>query len=301
MASKAENVEFPLVCIGMPVLNGGWRVRRALRSLVNQTYRPIQIVISNNFSDDGTAEVVDDFARGYDHVGAIHQTRRVTALDNFLAVLRGAESPYFMWAAHDDYWEPDFVEACVRALQHAPEAEFAMARSRIESDFSRVLSFSPKDLDFIELEDPKARVMYFTAQPFGDNHKDNIVYALWRRKALEHSLLRICQILSYVRIGGCMCEYILAHHRGVLVRGHLKFRKYYAKIPPGSSLDRVLTRTRFALGLRRRSVSKERRFIDELRAVLLATNLGKDFIEDVVRANIYHMDTGRSGLHKFNR
>ena len=41
---------------------------------------------------------------------------------NFLFVLRKATSPYFMWAAHDDWWAPEFVAENLAALQALPEA-----------------------------------------------------------------------------------------------------------------------------------------------------------------------------------
>ena len=41
---------------------------------------------------------------------------------NFLFVLRKATSPYFMWAAHDDWWDPEFVAENLHALQTLPEA-----------------------------------------------------------------------------------------------------------------------------------------------------------------------------------
>ncbi len=41
---------------------------------------------------------------------------------NFEFLLKTAESPFFMWAAHDDLRAPTFLEVCLRLLQDRPEA-----------------------------------------------------------------------------------------------------------------------------------------------------------------------------------
>src|SRR4051812_8584622 len=101
--------DLPLVTIGLPVYNGAPTVKRALLSLINQTYPNIQIVVSDNGSTDNTVAIVQRVLRRHPNWSVIEQPVNRGALANFDAVLQAADSPYFMWAADDDIWRPTFV------------------------------------------------------------------------------------------------------------------------------------------------------------------------------------------------
>ena len=47
----------PRVSVGMPVYNGDNFLAEALDSLLAQTYRDFELIISDNGSTDGTAEI----------------------------------------------------------------------------------------------------------------------------------------------------------------------------------------------------------------------------------------------------
>ena len=47
----------PLVSIGLPVRNGERTVGRAIRTVLEQDYAHLELVISDNASDDGTEEI----------------------------------------------------------------------------------------------------------------------------------------------------------------------------------------------------------------------------------------------------
>ena len=49
----------PLVSIGLPVRNGAKTLELALNSIVNQTYKHIEVIISNNASTDDTARIIE--------------------------------------------------------------------------------------------------------------------------------------------------------------------------------------------------------------------------------------------------
>ena len=57
-----SNVESsPLVSIGVPVFNEEQYLDATLRSLVSQTYDRLEIIISDNFSTDKTAEICQKY------------------------------------------------------------------------------------------------------------------------------------------------------------------------------------------------------------------------------------------------
>ncbi len=117
---------FPLVTIGLPVFNGADTLAAALETLVRQDYPNLQIVISDNASTDGTLAICEEFARGDPRIRIIRKQVNEGAVANFRTVLDAAEGEFFMWAAADDYWYPQFIGRLLPALRADSAAGVAM-------------------------------------------------------------------------------------------------------------------------------------------------------------------------------
>ena len=115
----------PLVSVGMPVYNGTPWVQRALSTLAAQDYPNFELIISDNASTDETARICQEYAVRDPRVRYVRNASNVGAGRNFVRVLALANGEYFMWAAHDDLWEPSFISNLVtcflrnRDLVHA--------------------------------------------------------------------------------------------------------------------------------------------------------------------------------------
>lgn len=125
----------PLVSIGMPVYNGERYVRRTLDSLLAQDYGNFELIISDNASTDKTQQICRDYEFKDTRVRVFVNEHNIGMMENFAAVLERAQGPYFMWAAADDHWLPQFVSAMVSELEAHPEAGVAMcAIERVRQD-----------------------------------------------------------------------------------------------------------------------------------------------------------------------
>ncbi|WP_167632352.1 glycosyltransferase family 2 protein [Mariprofundus ferrooxydans] len=108
----------PLVSVGMPVYNRPEGLRRSLQCLVGQTYRNIEIIVSDNCSpDDGVKRVVEEFMMQDERISYYRQDVSLGVDGNFKFVLATAKGEFFMWAADDDEWSAGFIEQCLRLLQ----------------------------------------------------------------------------------------------------------------------------------------------------------------------------------------
>src|SRR6185437_5402294 len=70
-----------------------------------------------------------DYAARDARIRVIQQTRNLGPAMNFRSVLFEARTPYFMWAAADDAWAPNFIERHIAFLERNPD--YVMSQSRV--------------------------------------------------------------------------------------------------------------------------------------------------------------------------
>lgn len=106
-----------LVSIGLPVYNGERSVGRVLDSLLRQDYENIELIISDNASTDKTEEICRSYAAKDPRVRYHRNETNLGQKHNFQYVIKASSGRYFMWAAHDDLWEPGFVSKLMEAFE----------------------------------------------------------------------------------------------------------------------------------------------------------------------------------------
>lgn len=116
----------PSVSIGMPVYNGENYISEALDSLLAQTFTDFELIISDNASTDGTQAICEAYARKDGRIRYLRQDKNLGFGNNFEYVLDYSTGKYFMWAAHDDMWAPNWLEILVPELG---EKDFAVRGS----------------------------------------------------------------------------------------------------------------------------------------------------------------------------
>lgn len=107
---------WPLISVIVPVYNVEKYVRRAVESLIRQTYPCMEIILVDDGSPDASGRICDELAGVYENVRVIHQENKgVSAARNAgLDVMRGE---YFGFVDPDDFVEPDMYEFLYRALK----------------------------------------------------------------------------------------------------------------------------------------------------------------------------------------
>ena len=119
-------VDSPLVSVVMPVYNAEEFIDDALESILAQTYKDFRVIISDNCSTDSTLSIIGKRV-GDDPRFEVHrQAKNRGPVSNFEYVLAAADTEYFMFAAHDDRWAENYLEALVPALNADPEVVLAV-------------------------------------------------------------------------------------------------------------------------------------------------------------------------------
>jgi glycosyltransferase involved in cell wall biosynthesis len=119
----------PLVSIGVPVHNGERYLSQALDALLGQSWPDLEVIISDNSSNDGTEAICRAYEAKDARVRYFRQPVNIGAPHNWNFVARHARGKYFKWSSANDYCPPDMVEKCVAVLESDPEAVLCYGRT----------------------------------------------------------------------------------------------------------------------------------------------------------------------------
>jgi glycosyltransferase involved in cell wall biosynthesis len=174
----------PLVTIGIPAFNRPPGLARTLASMCSQTYRNIEIIVSDNASTDPAVRTtVDEFAAKDLRISYHRHPENLGGMANFSSLIRKGSGDFFMWAADDDRWEPFFVERCVAGLQADPALAVCQMEAQYEVDGEELFPFFFEGVPFHDYSSvsPVERVKHLLRYGYG-----NLFYGVFRREALFH-------------------------------------------------------------------------------------------------------------------
>jgi glycosyltransferase involved in cell wall biosynthesis len=106
----------PRLTIGLPVYNGENYVAESLEALLGQTFTDYELLISDNASTDGTADICRRYEERDPRVRYFRQPQNIGLAPNHNFVAQQAQGELFKWASNDDLYARDLVERCVDGL-----------------------------------------------------------------------------------------------------------------------------------------------------------------------------------------
>lgn len=127
---SSPDVPVGLVSIVVPVFNGERHLLECLESIVQQSYQPIEIVVSNSGSTDGSDEIIRSLGDNRIRYLPIPD-QRLTVHENWERALREARGEFVKLVCQDDLLAPRCLESQVKLLAAFPEASMAVCRRMI--------------------------------------------------------------------------------------------------------------------------------------------------------------------------
>ncbi len=114
----------PLVSIGLPTYNRAASLERAARSALAQDWSELELVISDNGSDDDTQAICEALRDADPRVRYVRQAVNLGPLRNFEEVFEHSRGELFMWLGDDDTLDPSYVSECAQraARERGPHA-----------------------------------------------------------------------------------------------------------------------------------------------------------------------------------
>ena len=103
----------PLFTIGIPTYNRPESLRRAIEAALDQTWPDVEVLVADDASTDGTAEVVRSFG---DRVRHHRNPQNIGNWPNFAKLTELASGDFFSWLQDDDVVHRDFARRATQAM-----------------------------------------------------------------------------------------------------------------------------------------------------------------------------------------
>lgn len=176
------------VSIGIPAYKRPDPLRRILKIACEQTYRNLEIIVSDDASpDDRVKKIVQEYAAGDSRIIYHRQEKNLGVLANAEFVLRQSTGEFFTLFSEDDWRSQDFIATLVDELEKKPTVAAAFCDyADVYEDGSRAPGYPASHLPvFRPFENPVriARVLsYYWQDPRRSQRA--FFYSVFRRSAI---------------------------------------------------------------------------------------------------------------------
>lgn len=188
----------PLVSVGIPTYNRPKGLHRTLECITGQTYKNLEIIVSDNCSPRPEIEaIVREFMAKDSRIQYFRQEKNKGGLFNSKFVLEKATGEYFMWAADDDKWESIFIENCLNELFRQGDKFVAiMMEAQYFSD-QGFYDFFPEGTPFYksDIRNTHERINHMLDYNYG-----NLYYSLFRRDVLFEKSVSFFSLLNPISL-----------------------------------------------------------------------------------------------------
>ncbi len=168
----------PFVSVILPTYNGAKFIEETLQSVLDQTYKNLEIIIIDDCSTDNSYDILKSYADKDDRIKLYRNDKNLGIGKNSNKALSLASGEYIMMQDHDDLSSPVRVEYIVKVLEENPH---------ITGCATRVKKIKESTNDYThDLSDP--RVAYDDEYIYATEIFDRLILhptTVYRRSILE--------------------------------------------------------------------------------------------------------------------
>lgn len=128
-----------LVSVIVPIYNVEQYLNKCVESIINQTYRHLEVILVDDGSPDRCGEICQEFARKDARIKVLHKKNGGLS-DARNAGLEIATGKYVLFTDSDDYIKKDLVEKCVDAAESNKSDMVIFDFLRIEEGVEELVS-----------------------------------------------------------------------------------------------------------------------------------------------------------------
>lgn len=137
----------PLVSVIMAAYNGADLIGESIESVLGQTYENIELIVVDDCSSDGTADVVDRYVEQYPgKVVLARNSDRAGPCKRRNDALELARGELIAWLDQDDLWMPEKTARQVEVMRTQPDVGLVYSGyDAFDSDSGEVLPWRDRD------------------------------------------------------------------------------------------------------------------------------------------------------------
>lgn len=186
------------ISVVVPVYNVEKYIEQCLDSIIDQTYRDLQIILVDDGSTDGSAIICDEYAAKDSRISIIHQPNGGVSVARNTGI-EAATGDYLTFVDSDDWLESGMYEKMVNQLNNSSGLDMVMCDSTLITKDSEI-----KSTDFIrEGYYSKSQIVselypvLLVTEDFGKIPLVSVWNCLMKRSILMHHHIRFDPGLRY--------------------------------------------------------------------------------------------------------
>jgi glycosyltransferase involved in cell wall biosynthesis len=137
-AQHSDGPAHPRVSVCIPLYEKADYVARTIDSVLSQTFTDFELVVLDNASTDGSAEVVDRYDDP--RLRVVRNAETLPMIENFDATVRETRAPLVKLLNADDLVEPEALARQVAVMDAEPGVAFVGSRHHLVDDDGRVVA-----------------------------------------------------------------------------------------------------------------------------------------------------------------
>lgn len=130
----------PLISVIILSYNHDKFLRKAIESVISQTYKNLEIIISDDCSTDNSVNVINEYSD--DRIIKVFNQKNLGAVINNNNALRMTNGEYIALLNSDDYWDPRKIELQVKFLEENIQYGAVFSRAFIVNENNNIIKKS---------------------------------------------------------------------------------------------------------------------------------------------------------------
>jgi glycosyltransferase involved in cell wall biosynthesis len=206
-----------LISIIVPVYNMERYLDRCVSSIVNQTYKNLEIILVDDGSTDSSPQMCEDYAKNDARIKAVHKENGGLS-DARNAGLKIATGNYIGYVDSDDWIEPNMYERMINACIDN-DAEMALCRyfreyddKTIDDGTDRVDILDRENLLNIYITDKDGFMVYNSvwSKLFKRGLIENVMFPKGQNSEdIMYTTRAMCRLNKAVYIDACLYHYVI--------------------------------------------------------------------------------------------
>lgn len=117
MQDRKINSDYPLISVIVPVYNAAQYLEGMIDSIISQSFSDLELMLLDDGSSDGSAEICDKYAEKDRRIEVIHKENEGISATRNLGIER-AKGKYLCFCDHDDFLMTDALKNLYEAIEN---------------------------------------------------------------------------------------------------------------------------------------------------------------------------------------